>query len=100
MPTKKPGSLPDRIKCYGVWWRVERKNFIIENDEVCLGRVDFRNCVIEILSTLDDDRAWVVLFHEIFHILDINNKLEEDTTNSLAWGMHQVLKDNELSFGS
>lgn len=87
-------KLPDEIKVYGIWWQIIRKNVIINNDEICLGRVDLQNCRIEILSTLNEERAWVVLFHELFHILDVNDKLEEEWVNWMAWGMHQFLKDN------
>ncbi len=62
------------------------------------GQTDFEACSIVLDSKLNNRVMGQVLLHEIIHIIEYNANLEstESYIQTIASGLYQVLKDNNL----
>lgn len=64
-----------------------------------LGRVDYNNTRIDISSSMQSqDYQKVTLLHEIIHAIDHQYRigLDEEVTDKLAFGLFNLLEDNEI----
>lgn len=92
--------LPAKVKIGAITYKVkEVKNMHEEFDH--LGQILYTKGKIRVDKDLADDRKEQVLVHEILHGVFYEAGIEEqdeDMINRVSIILHQVLKDNDLSF--
>ena len=91
------------INVAGINYKVELKETVeIREDKNYLGACRFKDAIIEISSSMNEQRQEQILIHELMHAIfneagiDIEN--EEDIVNRSSLVLYQVLKDNYFSF--
>ena len=82
-------KIPKELKVGAVVYTVKE----VVNMPDC-GRLNRTNDVINILKELSSGNKAITLLHEALH--QINGGLSEDIVDGLAFGLHQLLEENEL----
>ena len=92
-------KIPKKIKIGGQWMDILQDKCLGAGDRA-YGECDFMRGRIVIDSNQPEDHKEVTLLHEIIEKIKNENELEIEHRNitSLAYNLHQVLKDNKLSF--
>ena len=92
--------LPDSVRIVGMEYTVNRDvtNLRGDNDQKLLGNIDYCTTTINLSDEQNLDKAIVVLWHEIVHGIarTFGVDLNEDDTDRMAHGVHQVLSDNPI----
>lgn len=93
----------ERIKVGGVTYAIERKESVeINQDKNYYGVCNFKDTLIQISNTVNEQRQQQTLIHEImhavFHEAGIELDNEETVVNQASLVWYQVLKDNDFSF--
>ena len=98
-------KIPKKIKVAGHYYKVKWDNKRLSN-EGWVGESDHHLDMIYLCKYYrreeprTDSEIQETLVHEILHAIDVNynnHALNEKTITRLATGLHQVLKDNDLS---
>lgn len=94
-------KIPKSIKIGAVTYGVKYENNLNDGEHMVYGQINWENHVIRLSEGLQDTQGeYHTLLHEIVHGvaheygLDIN----EETTDFLASGLHQVIVDNPEMF--
>jgi hypothetical protein len=90
-------QIPDSIKIGGYVYEIVSDK---ETDEVLdagglVGQACHDDCIIKIKKEMNDQLRVNTFLHETLHCIDQvfnGNKLDEDTINVIANGLHQVIK--------
>jgi hypothetical protein len=86
--------IPNFIKIGGLVYKI---NQIVMGDE---GEATHSRCVININADLNESKKLMVLFHEIFEIINEEHQLnlKHRKIMTLAFDWHQVIIDNKEMF--
>ena len=97
-------NIPDNLKVGGFNYTVlkdykfkERTDLIGQTDHMTL-QIKLQDCDTN-GDNLPESKREEIFCHELLHCIDNiynSNKLDEDMITRLAFGLHQVLKDNNL----
>ncbi len=94
--------IPNKVKVAGIEYKVNEKPFIeINGSRNYQGACFYPNTEIEILSDISQERKEQVFVHELTHAIFNEagfDEQDEDMVNRLGIVLHQVLKDNQLTF--
>lgn len=97
----------EKVKVGGITYNVSIKDIVeINQDRNYFGRCDFMNSEIQVLNTPNKERQEQVFVHELAHAImyesgitnEMDSEQEEELTNRIGLVLHQVLKDNDMSF--
>ena len=89
-------KIPTKLKALGMTIRVDRPDNVVVGADNCAGSWDSTNLVIEVKDGLPQDAAEVVFFHEILHVADYNDALQEDQVKQISRTLYALLKENGL----
>lgn len=78
----------NKVKVGGIWYAIKEKDL---PDTDC-GELCRESNTIFLDSRISQEQKEYALIHEIIHAL--NGELEETIVDSLAFGIHQILRDN------
>ena len=87
-------DIPQTFKAMGLTVKVERPETIIINGESYTGAWDNSELTVEIKRGLPYECAEATFFHEILHIADYNDALNEDQTEQISRSLYAIFKDN------
>ncbi len=96
-------EIPKSVKIGGMVYRVEDNNGLATNEGL-IGRILYHSGLIELDSTVSKERKEQVFVHELLHGVFYEAGYEgqdeqmEEMVDRLGKVLHQVLKDNTLSF--
>ena len=90
--------LPSKVIVAGVTYTIEEKEYVEINDNAnALGSCTYDKALIEVKSTMSDERKEEVFVHELFHAI-LNEAgfdgHDEDLVNRASKVLYQVMKDN------
>ena len=97
-------NIPDKVKVGGQTYAVI-KNYKFHQDTTLCGQADHNQLEIRLTGIditgkeLKKERLEEVFLHELLHCIDTvynNNSIEEKVIQRLAYGVHQVLVDNDI----
>jgi Zn-dependent peptidase ImmA (M78 family) len=100
-------KIPNKIKVEGIEFKVltltdEEMNKVVGNEDksgnssLC-GYTSFKDCIILINSSYNDDMKIQTIFHELVHICDSRmSPLDENQVDNIARRLYAVIKDNKL----
>lgn len=94
-------NIPKMIKIGGLNFDVKQVSEIEgRGDEPFSAIINFDDCEIIINKNINEQYKEVLLLHEIIHGVCAYSGLqeEEEFVERLAYGLHQVCKDNKLVF--
>lgn len=99
----KGGELVEKVKVGGITYEIKRKESVeVNQDKNYYGVCNFKDAVIEVSTTVNQQRQEQTLLHElmhaVFHEAGIEIEDEEDIVNRSSLVLYQVLKDNDFSF--
>lgn len=93
----------DKVKIGGITYDIEQKESVeVNQDKNYYGVCNFKNAIIEISNTVNEQRQEQTLIHEIMHAvfyeagIELENEEEIVNRASLVW--YQVLKENDFGF--
>lgn len=94
--------IPKVVKVAGIPYEVVEKAYVEFNDNAnALGCCIYDKALIEVKSTMSEERKEEVFVHELFHAI-LNeagfDEHDEDFVNRASKVLYQVLKDNNLTF--
>jgi len=94
-------KIPDTVRIGGVDYSVIETEHLNDGSNVCYGRIDYQKSIIELNPDNQDHlKKCLTLWREIIHgiiehaNMNIRERNEEGTVDSIAKGIHQVLQDN------
>ncbi len=95
-------NIPKLVRIGSMDYKVKLvDSIILKGNTQCYGHIDFDSHIIEIDKSLQDQQGLEHTFlHEVVHgivnerNLDIKNTDEEDITDEIALGLHQIIRDN------
>jgi hypothetical protein len=94
-------KIPAKIKIGGLTFDVKQVAEIPGREEKEFSAIiNFDDCEIFINKNINEQYKEVLLLHEIIHGVCAYSGLkeEEEFVERLAYGLHQALKDNNLTF--
>lgn len=94
--------LPEKVKVAGIEYQVKQVPIVeVDSNRNYQGLCNHMKAEIEILESLADERKEQVFIHELTHAM-LNEsgygEHDEDFVTRFSIILHQVLKDNDLSF--
>lgn len=98
---KEAIMLPNKVKIAGIEYEVREKEYVEFNENAnALGVCVYDKALIEVKSTMSNERKEEVFVHELFHAI-LNeagfDEHDEDLVNRASKVLYQVLKDNDLN---
>lgn len=94
--------LPNIVIVAGIPYEVREKEYVEFNDNAnALGVCTYDRGLIDVKSTMSDERKEEVFVHELFHAILYEagfDEHDEDLVNRASKVLYQVLKDNKLQF--
>lgn len=93
--------IPESVRIAGSEYAIKKEDIVRREDQLLYGFIDFNGNTISLSNTdaCGNDTQRITLLHEILHgiCLHYGIKLEdeEDAVERLAFGLYQVLRDNE-----
>ncbi|BDH60133.1 hypothetical protein MTP04_02630 [Lysinibacillus sp. PLM2] len=94
--------IPNVVIVAGVPYEVQEKEFVVFEDNAnALGVCTYDQALIEVKSTMSEERIEEIFIHELFHAILYEAGFEEhdeDLVNRASKVLYQVLKDNNLTF--
>ncbi len=96
-------NIPYEIKVGGITYTVVFTERPSESNHNVDGNVIFDKQIIRLKTNMAPEYTEVVFIHELIHIITNHasidfGKNDETITDSMAHVLHQILKDNDLSF--
>lgn len=89
-------KIPNRLKALGMNITILRPDMVVVGADNCAGSWDSINLIIEIKDGLPPDAAEAVFFHELLHVADFNDALNEDQVKQISRALYAIFKDNHL----
>jgi hypothetical protein len=89
-------KIPKKVKILGWEYQVNEVDFVINENELCLGQADVLSGEIQLYANLPTYRKWVTFFHEVVHGLDVLEELSEKGVIWLSWQITKFLADNNI----
>lgn len=90
-----------KLKIGHIDYEVKKKKVVKNNDDVCIGLIDYHESTISLQKDLSKQVATQTLIHEVMHGIMVESGFEhgdgihtEDTVNRIALTLHGFLKDN------
>jgi Zn-dependent peptidase ImmA (M78 family) len=95
--------IPDKVKIAGIDYKVEETEHRDAGEDALMGEINYFTATIYINESANPQIKEQTLVHEIVHgiLVAMGRKdLNEDEyfVDGLAYNLHQVLKDNKLTF--
>ncbi len=98
-------KIPESVRIAGSEYEVIHEDMLLKNDRLCYGTIDFNGNTIHLSKTdaCGDATRKITLLHEILHGICLHYGIEladkeEDVVERMAFGLYQVLSDNEERF--
>lgn len=90
--------LPENVVVAGITYKVQEKEYIEINDNAnALGCCTYDKALIEVKSTMSNERKEEVFMHELFHAILFESGYDdhdEEMVNRASKVFYQVVKDN------
>lgn len=94
--------LPQNVVVAGITYQVQEKEYVEVNDNAnALGCCTYDKTLIEVKSTMSNERKEEVFVHELFHAILFEagfDEHDEDLVNRASKVLYQTLKDNNICF--
>ncbi|KYG90794.1 hypothetical protein A0U40_17860 [[Bacillus] sp. KCTC 13219] len=94
--------LPVQVLVSGIPYQVVEKEYVEINENAnALGCCTYDKALIEIKSTMSEERKEEVFVHELFHAILAEagfDDHDEDLVNRASKVLYQVLKDNDFTY--
>jgi Zn-dependent peptidase ImmA (M78 family) len=90
--------LPENVVVAGITYKVQEKEYVEINDNAnALGCCTYDKALIEVKSTMSNERKEEVFMHELFHAILFESGYDdhdEEMVNRASKVFYQVVKDN------